>query len=90
MFSIGFWEVILILAVAVILVNPRELPKVLRTAGSVIGRIKSFQEDIRRVARDLDKYVDEYTDKTSEEGKPEKRSEREIESQVASEKESNE
>lgn len=52
MFDIGFWELVLIGVVTLVVVGPERLPKVARTAGLWIGRgrrlIASVRADIER------------------------------------------
>lgn len=42
MFDFGFWEMALIVVVALVVVGPERLPGLAREAGLWIGRIKSF------------------------------------------------
>jgi sec-independent protein translocase protein TatB len=41
MFDIGFWELLLIAVVALIVVGPERLPKLVRTTGLWIGRAQA-------------------------------------------------
>ena len=52
MFDIGFWEVIFILVVALLVVGPERLPRVARTAGLWLGRIRGF---VGSVKADIDR-----------------------------------
>jgi sec-independent protein translocase protein TatB len=47
MFDFGFWEIILILMVALIVVGPERLPGLARTAGLWIGKAKRFVTDVK-------------------------------------------
>ena len=55
MFDIGFWEIMLIAVVALVVVGPERLPKVIRVTGLWIGRatatIQSVRSDISRELR---------------------------------------
>ena len=48
MFGIGWSEMIVILAVAVMVIGPKDLPRVLYAAGKVVRKIKMFTSDIQR------------------------------------------
>ncbi|WP_438969619.1 Sec-independent protein translocase protein TatB [Methylophaga sp.] len=47
MFDIGFWEILLIAIVALIVVGPERLPKLVRVTGLWIGRAQSSLQSIR-------------------------------------------
>ncbi len=51
MFDIGFWELIFILVIALLVVGPERLPKVARTAGLWLGKVRGF---IVTVKADID------------------------------------
>jgi sec-independent protein translocase protein TatB len=40
MFEVGFWELVLISVIALLVVGPERLPSLLRTAGLWIGRLR--------------------------------------------------
>ena len=68
MFDIGFWEMVLIAVVALVVVGPKELPVVIRTVGTWIGRARAvageFKDEFNReVARaeELKKLVERET-----------------------------
>jgi sec-independent protein translocase protein TatB len=52
MFDMGFWELVVIGVVALVVIGPERLPKVARMAGLWIGRARrtlaSVQDEIRR------------------------------------------
>ena len=52
MFDIGFWEVIFIAVITLLVVGPERLPKVARTAGLWMGKIRGF---VVSVKADIDK-----------------------------------
>jgi sec-independent protein translocase protein TatB len=58
MFDIGWSELLLIGVVALIVVGPKELPRMLRTVGQYVGRAKSvareFQRSMDDAAREMD------------------------------------
>jgi len=55
MFDIGFWELLLIAIVALVVVGPERMPKLIRVTGLWIGRanasIQSVRSDISRELR---------------------------------------
>jgi len=51
MFDIGFWELIFILVIALLVVGPERLPRVARTAGLWLGKMRGF---IVTVKADID------------------------------------
>lgn len=74
MFDIGWGELVLIGLVALIVIGPKELPTVMRTAGQWIGRIKrmaadfqgQFQEALREAEiADLKRQADDLTSSLS-------------------------
>lgn len=54
MFGVDFSEMLLIVAVAVVVIGPKDLPKALYAAGKVIRKIKIFTGDIQA---SLDKII---------------------------------
>lgn len=47
MFDIGFWELLLVAVVALIVVGPDKLPGLVRTVGLWVGRARHFASSIR-------------------------------------------
>jgi sec-independent protein translocase protein TatB len=47
MFDIGFWELLLIAVVALLVIGPERLPGVARTAGVWVGRVRRFVVSVR-------------------------------------------
>lgn len=47
MFDIGMWELMVVGIVALIVVGPKDLPKMFRTLGQVTGRIKSMAREFQ-------------------------------------------
>ena len=50
MFDIGFWEFALIGIITLIVVGPEKMPKIARTAGRYIGKVKHF---IAKIQQDI-------------------------------------
>lgn len=51
MFDIGFWELALIVILALVVLGPKRLPEAARTAGRWLGRMRHF---VANVKQDLD------------------------------------
>lgn len=47
MFDFGFSELLLIAVVALIVIGPERLPKVARTAGLLLGRLRRYVNDVK-------------------------------------------
>ena len=55
MFDIGFWEIFLILILALLVVGPERLPKAARTAGYWLGKARRYVEGVKEeMASELD------------------------------------
>jgi sec-independent protein translocase protein TatB len=52
MFDVGFWELLIIGVVALLVIGPERLPKVARTAGLWLGRARRF---VSTVKADIDR-----------------------------------
>lgn len=48
MFDIGFWELVVIAIIALLVVGPEKLPKLAHDAGNWIGKIRRFINNTRR------------------------------------------
>ncbi len=55
MFDIGFWEILLILVLALIIIGPERLPGAARKVGYWVGRARRFVEGVRN---DVESEVD--------------------------------
>ncbi|WP_348673827.1 Sec-independent protein translocase protein TatB [uncultured Abyssibacter sp.] len=52
MFDIGFWELLLIFSIALIVLGPERLPKAARTVGHWTGRARAF---VRNLTTELER-----------------------------------
>ncbi len=52
MFDVGFWELVVIMIVALLVVGPERLPRLARTIGLWVGKAQSF---VRTVKADIDR-----------------------------------
>jgi len=48
MFDIGWSEIVVIAVVAVVVVGPKELPRMLRTFGKTMGQVRRMSNDFKR------------------------------------------
>ena len=48
MLNIGFGEMLVIAALALVFIGPDELPKAMRTMGRYYGKIRRMSDDLRR------------------------------------------
>lgn len=47
MFDIGFWEIVLICIIALVVLGPERLPEAIRTLSRLIRRIKNISQAIK-------------------------------------------
>ena len=52
MFDIGFWELLLIMVLAMIVIGPEKLPGAARTAGRWVGKARRFVEGVKTEVAD--------------------------------------
>lgn len=45
MFDIGFWEIILIAVITLLVVGPQRMPEIARKAGYYVGRLRRFLKE---------------------------------------------
>lgn len=48
MFGLGFWEIIVILTIGLLVLGPKQLPKVARTIGRSLGELRRTADDFKR------------------------------------------
>ena len=55
MFEVGFWELILILVLVLVVAGPERLPEIVRTLGRLAGRAKAIAGNLKQeFERELD------------------------------------
>jgi|TARA_B100000745_G_C19922481_1_gene310186 sec-independent protein translocase protein TatB len=67
--QIGWFEILIIVAIAIIVIGPKDFPFVLKKIGSWIGTIKRYIQNIQQEVSDLDKSVEIKTDEVKTEKK---------------------
>ena len=60
--QIGWFEILIIVAIAIIVIGPKDFPFVLKKIGSWIGTIKRYIQNIQQEVSELDKSVEIKTD----------------------------
>ena len=55
--TIGWFEILLILAVAIIVVGPKDFPIMLKKVGSWVGSIKKYINDIQSEVSQIDSKI---------------------------------
>ena len=55
MFDIGFWEIVVIAVVALLVVGPNEFPSLVRNFGRGVGKLRAFLSSVKS---DLDYEID--------------------------------
>ncbi len=77
--TIGWFEILIIVAVAIIIVGPKDFPLMLKKVGSWIGSVKRYvnnvQSEVRSIADDtIDKNLDQDTNINTKKDKDEQKS----------------
>ena len=74
--QIGGFEILIIVAIAILVIGPKDFPFVLRKIGNWIGSTKRYFTDIQQSVTKLDESVDEkisieekYSEKSKDENK---------------------
>ena len=67
--QIGWFEILIIVAIAIIVIGPKDFPFVLKKIGSWIGTIKRYIQNIQQEVSELDKSVEIKTDEVKTEKK---------------------
>ncbi|MEP1230349.1 MAG: Sec-independent protein translocase protein TatB [Litorimonas sp.] len=52
--SLGFGEIIVLALLAIIVVGPKDLPKLMRTIGQVMGRVRAMGQEFKDAFNDMD------------------------------------
>jgi sec-independent protein translocase protein TatB len=65
--TIGWFEILLVVAIAIIVIGPKDFPFMLKKVGSWIGTTKRYINNIQSEVADLDISSDEIENPTEEE-----------------------
>ena len=47
MFEVGFWEIVLILVLVLVVAGPERMPEIVRALGRFVGRAKALLDGVR-------------------------------------------
>ena len=67
--QIGWFEILIIVAISIVIIGPKDFPYVLKKIGSWIGTVKRYVSSVQNQISDLENETIDI-DKTSEETKP--------------------
>ncbi|NVK34810.1 MAG: twin-arginine translocase subunit TatB [Rhodobacteraceae bacterium] len=62
MFDIGWTEIMVIVSVAIIVVGPKDLPRMLRTVGQTIGKVRRMSRDFQSTFTDAIREAEKQAD----------------------------
>lgn len=72
MFDIGAMEIFIVAVLALVVVGPKELPRLLRTAGGLMKRVRElsseFRQGLDQLATEVERETDPFRDLKKEEG----------------------
>ena len=72
MFDIGAMELFLVAVIALVVVGPKELPKLLRTVGGLVRKAREltaeFRDGVESLAAEAEQQMDPFSDLKKEEG----------------------
>ena len=72
MFDIGAMELFIVAVLALVVVGPKELPRLLRTAGGLVRRVRElsseFRQGIDQLASEVERETDPFRDLKKKEG----------------------
>ena len=57
--TIGWFEILIVIAIAIIVLGPKDFPVMLKKAGSWIGTVKRYVSDIQNEVSNIDIDVDD-------------------------------
>ncbi len=61
--QIGWFEILIIVVVAILVIGPKDFPKVLKKIGSWIGASKRYLSDVQNQVSKLDEDIEEKPEK---------------------------
>ena len=70
--QIGWFEILIIVVIAIIVIGPKDFPLVLKKIGSWIGSIKKYVSNVQREVSELDETVEIKSEETKKENNNEK------------------
>ena len=69
MFGLGFVEILIIFLVAIVFINPKDLPRFFRRLGRLVRQLRDIRDSTVRYMRRIEREIDEEDrkEKTSDE-----------------------
>ena len=67
MFGLGFVEILVIFLVAIIFINPKDLPKVFRRLGRLVQQLRDLRDSSARYMRRIEREIEEEDRSSAEE-----------------------
>jgi Tat protein translocase TatB subunit len=71
MFNMGFTEILLLSAIALLVIGPKQLPQMARTVGRMLNEFKRATGDITSAFNDTQRKTDDFINKEVRSDKPE-------------------
>ena len=62
MFKLGFWEIVAICVIGILVVKPKDLPKVVNGIGKLYGNMTQFFRSMMRMVKQMDSEAERQTD----------------------------
>ena len=59
MFGLGFFEILIIFLVAIIFINPKDLPKVFRRLGRLVQQLRDIRDSSVRYMKRIERGIEE-------------------------------
>ena len=59
MFGLGFFEILIIFLVAIIFINPKDLPKVFRRLGRLVQQLRDIRDSSVRYMKRIEREIEE-------------------------------
>lgn len=59
MFGLGFVEILVILLVAIVFINPKDLPKLFRRLGRLVRQLRDIRDSSVRYMRRIEREIEE-------------------------------
>jgi Sec-independent protein translocase protein TatA len=59
MFGLGFVEILIILLVAIVFINPKDLPKLFRRLGRLVQQLRDIRDSSVRYMRRIEREIEE-------------------------------
>jgi Sec-independent protein translocase protein TatA len=54
MFGLGLWEILAIVVIVLVVINPKDWPKIVRRIGAVYGKLTQLHTSMMRMIREVE------------------------------------